>query len=72
LGQFFREICPFKKYSPKYKAASGIIAGELLNSLLEKETHDWIFSKKNMYKIPRDNGSSLNKLITIKIIALMQ
>jgi hypothetical protein len=27
-----REICPFKKYSPKYNAASGIIAGELLKT----------------------------------------
>jgi hypothetical protein len=33
LGQFLREICPFKKYSPKYNAAnSGIIAGELLTA----------------------------------------
>jgi hypothetical protein len=29
-----------------------------------------IFSKKNMSKIPGDNGSSLNKLITTKINAL--
>jgi hypothetical protein len=27
-----REICPFKKYSPKYNAASGIISGELLTA----------------------------------------
>jgi hypothetical protein len=27
---FLREICPRKKYTPKYNAASGIIAGELL------------------------------------------
>jgi hypothetical protein len=40
-----------------------------INSLLEKETNDRIFSK-NMPKIPGDNGSSLNKLIAIKIIAL--
>jgi hypothetical protein len=33
LGQFLREICPFKIYSPKYNAASGIIAGELLTGL---------------------------------------
>jgi hypothetical protein len=35
-----------------------------------KETHDTIFQGKNMSKIPVDNGSSLNKLITIKIISL--
>jgi hypothetical protein len=29
-GQFLREICPLKKMTPKYDAASGIIAGELL------------------------------------------
>jgi hypothetical protein len=29
-GQFLREICPLKKMTPKYNAASGIIAGELL------------------------------------------
>jgi hypothetical protein len=29
-GQFLREICPLKKMNPKYNAASGIIAGELL------------------------------------------
>jgi hypothetical protein len=28
---FLREICPRKKYTPKYNAASGIIAGELLS-----------------------------------------
>jgi hypothetical protein len=28
---FLREICPLKKMTPKYNAASGIIAGELLN-----------------------------------------
>jgi hypothetical protein len=28
--QFLREICPRKKYTPKYNAATGIIAGELL------------------------------------------
>jgi hypothetical protein len=28
------------------------------------------YFRKNMSKIPADNGSSLNKLITIKIIAL--
>jgi hypothetical protein len=28
-GQFLREICPLKM-TPKYNAASGIIAGELL------------------------------------------
>jgi hypothetical protein len=27
---FLREICPRKKVTPKYNAASGIIAGELL------------------------------------------
>jgi hypothetical protein len=27
---FLREICPLKKMTPKYNAASGIIAGELL------------------------------------------
>jgi hypothetical protein len=27
---FLREKCPRKKYAPKYNAASGIIAGELL------------------------------------------
>jgi hypothetical protein len=29
-GPFLREICPLKKMTPKYDAASGIIAGELL------------------------------------------
>jgi hypothetical protein len=29
-GQFLREICPLRKTTPKYDAASGIIAGELL------------------------------------------
>jgi hypothetical protein len=29
---FLREICPRKKVTPKYNAASGIIAGELLIS----------------------------------------
>jgi hypothetical protein len=28
------------------------------------------YFQKNMSKIPVDNGSSLNKLITVKIIAL--
>jgi hypothetical protein len=27
---FLREICPLKNMTPKYNAASGIIAGELL------------------------------------------
>jgi hypothetical protein len=40
------------------------------NLSLRKETHDTIFSKKNMSKIPVDNGSSLNKLITLKINVL--
>jgi hypothetical protein len=31
-GQFLREICPLKKMTPKYNAASGIIAGELLTA----------------------------------------
>jgi hypothetical protein len=30
IVQFLREICPRKKCTPKYNAASGIIAGELL------------------------------------------
>jgi hypothetical protein len=30
---FLREICPLKKMTPKYNAASGIIAGELLTLL---------------------------------------
>jgi hypothetical protein len=30
--QFLREKCPFKKMTPKYNAASGIIAGELLKA----------------------------------------
>jgi hypothetical protein len=38
-------------------------------SLLVKETHNTIFSKKTS-NIPVDNGSSLNIPITIKIIAL--
>jgi hypothetical protein len=29
---FLREICPLKKMTPKYNAASGIIAGELLKA----------------------------------------
>jgi hypothetical protein len=29
------------------------------------------YFRKNMSKIPGDNGSSLNKLITLKIIALL-
>jgi hypothetical protein len=29
-GPIFEEICPLKKMTPKYNAASGIIAGELL------------------------------------------
>jgi hypothetical protein len=37
---------------------------------LREETHDTIFQRKNISKIPVDNGSSLNKLITLKIIAL--
>jgi hypothetical protein len=35
-----------------------------------KETHDTIFQRKNMSNIPGDNGSSLNKLITLNIFAL--
>jgi hypothetical protein len=34
LGQFLREICPFKKKTPKYNAASGTIAGILLRKVL--------------------------------------
>jgi hypothetical protein len=30
IGPILREICPLKKMTPKYDAASGIIAGELL------------------------------------------
>jgi hypothetical protein len=40
-----------------------------INSLLGKRHMIRIFSK-NMSKIPVDNGSSLNKLITLQIIAL--
>jgi hypothetical protein len=40
-----------------------------INSLIVKETHDTIFSKKAS-NILVDNGSSLNIPITIKIIAL--
>jgi hypothetical protein len=40
-----------------------------INSLLEKR-HMIEYFRKNMSKIPGDNGSSLNKLIKIKIIAL--
>jgi hypothetical protein len=32
-GKFLMEICPLKKMAPKYNAASGIIAGELLKPL---------------------------------------
>jgi hypothetical protein len=32
IVQFLREICPRKKCTPKYNAASGIIAGELLKT----------------------------------------
>jgi hypothetical protein len=32
-GPFLREICPLKKMTPKYDAASGIIAGQLLTTL---------------------------------------
>jgi hypothetical protein len=42
---------------------------EYINSLLVKETHDPIFQKKTSNK-PVDNGSSLNRPITVKIIAL--
>jgi hypothetical protein len=42
---------------------------EYINSLLVKDTHDTIFSKKTS-SILVDNGSSLNIPITIKIIAL--
>jgi hypothetical protein len=40
-----------------------------INSLLEKR-HMIEYFRKNMSKIPGDNGSSLNITITIKIIAL--
>jgi hypothetical protein len=40
-----------------------------INSLLAKRRMIGYF-RKNMSKIPVDNGSSLNKLITLKIIAL--
>jgi hypothetical protein len=32
-GSILREICPLRKITPKYNAASGIIAGELLRLL---------------------------------------
>jgi hypothetical protein len=32
---FLREICPRKKVTPKYNAASGIIAGELLKGCVK-------------------------------------
>jgi hypothetical protein len=32
---FLRDICPLKKMTPKYNAASGIIAGELLTAKRE-------------------------------------
>jgi hypothetical protein len=32
-GPFLREICPLKKVTQKYDAASGIMAGELLTEL---------------------------------------
>jgi hypothetical protein len=40
-----------------------------INSLLDKRRMIGYF-RKNMSKIPGDDGSSLNKLITLKIIAL--
>jgi hypothetical protein len=42
---------------------------EYINSLLVKETHDTMFSKKTSNTLV-DNGSSLNIPITIQIIAL--
>jgi hypothetical protein len=57
-GPFLREICPLEKMTPKYDAASGIIAGELLKvqnewlrevhfshffiQKLSKNTHEWL------------------------------
>jgi hypothetical protein len=42
---------------------------KFINSLLGKR-HIIQFLKKNMSKIPGDNGSSLSKLIAMKIIVL--
>jgi hypothetical protein len=36
-GQFLREICPLKKMTTKYNAASGIIAGELLRGGMKRK-----------------------------------
>jgi hypothetical protein len=37
-GQFLREIYPLKQMTPKYDAASGIIAGELFNGVNVEQT----------------------------------
>jgi hypothetical protein len=67
------------KYGIRLPASTRIVRVKAVENLsnfyvyklsLTKETHDTIFSKKNMSKIPGDNGSSLNIPITIKIIAL--
>jgi hypothetical protein len=39
-GQFLREIWPLKKMTPKYNAASGIIAGELLKEAMDSIDND--------------------------------
>jgi hypothetical protein len=44
-----RETCPFKKYSPKYNAASGIIAGELLTRFM------FLLVKNTRYKKAKIN-----------------
>jgi hypothetical protein len=67
------------KYKIELPASTWIVRVEAVQNLgnflayklpLRKETHDTIFLKKNMSNIPGDNGSSLNILITVKIIAL--
>jgi hypothetical protein len=42
---FLREKRPRKKYTPKYNAASGIIAGELLSAT----TFDYLFAAIKSY-----------------------
>jgi hypothetical protein len=44
---FLREICPLKKMTPKYNAASGIIAGELLRNRITAHREDMMGSTVN-------------------------
>jgi hypothetical protein len=51
--RFLRELCPQKNIPPKYNAASGIIAGELLTKPSKASQFN---SQKKRSKIPHNTG----------------